>query len=543
MEKNKISLLFPPGKVWIRPDGTPAARKHCSPPIGLAYLASNLEKHKYKVQVIDALVDGFEDEIYEEPFIIYGLSPEKVAKKVKAFNPDVIGISVLFSMTISEVYKMCKALKKELPNTPILLGGQHPTGAPLDVMKRPYVDYVISGEAENTLIKFMEALNGKISFDEVKQLYYKKFNGEIIHTNSLTNVKPMVEGKGWNYYNRKDSAVPEDLDALPYPAWHLFNMEGYWKSNIRTGGGNAKTDRYAVMLSTRGCPHTCTFCTSPLASGYKAYRKRSNECVIDEIKWLKEKYGVGEIQFVEDNFFVSKKRAKSLMKDLAREFPDMYFQSTGGTEVNALDDEMIELMAKSNFYHAILAIEAGDPEVQKNSVDKEVKLDRLPHIIEKLKEHKIDTKALFMIGFPGETREQIQKTVDLALNCGILDFNLSIVTALPGTPLYDECLEKGIFLEGATMNTLNYSKSNIKLDNVTPEELEEIRVNVWKQAMAKRLENNKKMLKENDGKQKDKHVWTSLDEFQFHGFKIRPPKRNKDSTQKPTQVEEQVSKA
>jgi 2-methylthioadenine synthetase len=148
-----------------------------------------------------------------------------------------------------------------------------------------------------------------------------------------------------------------------------------------------------------------------------------------------------------------------------------------------------------------------------------------------------------MIGFPGETREQIQKTVDLALNCGILDFNLSIVTALPGTPLYDECLEKGIFLEGATMNTLNYSKSNIKLDNVTPEELEEIRVNVWKQAMAKRLENNKKMLKENDGKQKDKHVWTSLDEFQFHGFKIRPPKRNKDSTQKPTQVEEQVSKA
>ena len=85
--------------------------------------------------------------------------------------------------------------------------------------------------------------------------------------------------------------------------------------------------------------------------------------------------------------------------------------------------------------------------------------------------------------------------------------------------------------------------NSIKLDNVTPEELEEIRVNVWKQAMAKRLENNKKMLKENDGKQKDKHVWTSLDEFQFHGFKIRPPKRNKDSTQKPTQVEEQVSRA
>ena len=83
------------------------------------------------------------------------------------------------------------------------------------------------------------------------------------------------------------------------------------------------------MLSTRGCPHTCSFCTSPLASGYKAYRKRSNECVIKEIKWLKENTKLEKWQFVEDNFFVSKKRAKSLMKDLAKEFPDIYFNQQG----------------------------------------------------------------------------------------------------------------------------------------------------------------------------------------------------------------------
>ena len=232
-------------------------------------------------------------------------------------------------------------------------------------------------------------------------------------------------------------------------------------------------------------PHTCKFCTSPLASGFKAYRKRSNECVIKEIKWLVDTYKIGEVQFVEDNFFVSKKRAKDLMRDLAREFPDVYFQSTGGTEVNALDDEMIELMAKSNFYHAILAIEAGDPEVQASSVDKNVKLDRLPQIVKKLKEHNIDTKALYMIGFPGETRAQIQKTVDLALNLGILDFNLSIVTALPGTPLYDECIEKGLFLEGTTADNLNYSKSNIKLGDITVDELEDIRRSVWKKDLKK----------------------------------------------------------
>jgi anaerobic magnesium-protoporphyrin IX monomethyl ester cyclase len=532
-KKNKISLLFPPGKVWVRPDGTPSSRKHISPPIGLAYLASSLEKADNKVQVIDTLVEGFDNETYEEPFIIYGLSPEETANRVKKFNPDVIGISALFSMTISEVYKLCKELKKKLPNVPIIMGGQHATGAPFEVLKNPNVDYVIAGEAEITLCNFMRALNKEFDFNEIKNLYYKNFKGEVVHTNTLSNVKPMVVGKGWNYYNRKDSGVPEKLDDLPYPAWHLFNMEAYWNSNVRTGGGNAKSERYAVMLSTRGCPHTCTFCTSPLASGYKAYRKRSNECVVREIKFLKEKYDIGEVQFVEDNFFVSKKRAKDLMRELAKEFPDMYFQSTGGTEVNALDDEMIELMAKSNFYHAILAIESGDPEVQKNSVDKEVNLDRLPQIIQKLNEHKIDTKALFMIGFPGETKSQIQKTVDLALNCGILDFNLSIVTALPGTPLYDECLEKGLFVEGYTLEGSNYSKSNIKLKDVSPEELENIRVDVWKQAMKKRLDNQKKnILEPGSDLKKNKHTFTSIEEFQFHGFSTRPPKRIEKDTNK-----------
>ena len=108
VKKNRVMLLTPPGKVYVRQDGTPAARKHCSPPIGIAYLASNLLKHNYEVQVIDALVDGYDQEIYEEPFIIYGLSPKQVVERVKKFNPDAVGISVLFSMTINQAYDICR---------------------------------------------------------------------------------------------------------------------------------------------------------------------------------------------------------------------------------------------------------------------------------------------------------------------------------------------------------------------------------------------------------------------------------------------------
>ena len=96
-------------------------------------------------------------------------------------NPDVVGISVLFALTVSEVFKICAEIKKRTPQTPILLGGQHPSGAPIDCMKRPYVDYIITGEAELTMLRFMDALNGKIKFEEVPNLYFKDQNSNIIN--------------------------------------------------------------------------------------------------------------------------------------------------------------------------------------------------------------------------------------------------------------------------------------------------------------------------------------------------------------------------
>ena len=166
-------------------------------------------------------------------------------------------------------------------------------------------------------------------------------------------------------------------------------------------------EKYAVMVSTRGCPWTCEFCTSPLMGGYKAYRRRTNEEVVSEIRWLTETFGVEEIKFLDDNFFVSKPRVKSLLSLLALEFPKLVFSVPSGTEVNALDYETVDLMAEANFYRVTLAIEAGDEEVQKARVNKNVKVGRVAQLVEYIKSKGIQTHALFMIGFPDETREQI----------------------------------------------------------------------------------------------------------------------------------------
>jgi anaerobic magnesium-protoporphyrin IX monomethyl ester cyclase len=520
---NKILILSPPGKVYVHSDGAPAARKHCSPPIGIAYLLGNLRRHNYEVGCLDILVEGYEIEDYREPFIVYGLPTEDVIERIRVEKPDVIGFSVLFSMVAKEALEISAVIKETFPHIPIVFGGHHSTGAADQVMSHSFVDFVISGEADQRLVDLMDALNDRRPLDSVHGLYYRKPDGTV--DNTLKGVTALVEGNGWNYFDRKNSGVPIDLDGLPLPAWDVVGLEKYWDSFVRTGGGDAIGDRYAVMVTTRGCPHVCSFCTSPLVSGYKAYRKRSLDAVVAEVRWLVEEYGIKEIQFVEENMFVSKKRLKELLAVLAEEFDDITFWNTGGVDVNALDTEVIDLMVEANFHRAILAIEAGDPEVQEARVDKNVNLDRLPELVDYMLGKGIDLKALYMIGFPGETKKQIQKTIDYAMNLGVLDFNLSIVQPLPGTPLYDECVQNDLFIEG--IPTVNFAISNVKLPDLTPEELEDLRRDTWKQAFSKRMkiEQQEQMRQELGHSGEVMHRYSTIEEYETLGFATKPPAR------------------
>jgi|TARA_B100000315_G_scaffold165189_1_gene153831 radical SAM superfamily enzyme YgiQ (UPF0313 family) len=474
-----VLLINPPGKLYVRADGGIGERKHCAPPIGIAYIAACLEQSGYDVSVIDALAEGYDNEIYSPPFLIYGLPIDQIVDKGKSIIPDVIGISILFSNRIIEAHQIARSLKKALPEVKIVFGGQHPTAMPLDVMQNNAIDFVLTGEADRSMPQLMDALNGLISFEKIGGVFYRNSDGEICDT--MQQVSAAKVGKGWKYYGLKQAPVPKKLDDLPYPAWHIFPMETYWNSNVRVGGGDIMRQRFAVMMSSRGCPHSCNFCTSPLLSGFKAYRQRSNESVINEIRHLIDTYGVQEIQFLDDNFFVGAPRVKRLCKMLKDEFgeDDVIFSVPAGADINAIDEETIDLMAEASFHKVVLAIEAGDPDVQKKSVDKIVKLDRVVHLVDYIRNRNMTVHSLFMIGFPDETASQIQKTVDLALSLNVDDFFISIATPLPGTPLYDDCLKRGLLVDGFDPNNLRYSVSNIKLPDMPGEELESIRRTAW----------------------------------------------------------------
>jgi len=328
----------------------------------------------------------------------------------------------------------------------------------------------------------------------------------------MDGVKPAYAGKGYNYFLARDTALPDDLDQLPRPAWDLLPMNAYWDVDVRISGGDAATDCYGVMVTTRGCPHACSYCTSPLQSGFRGYRRRSNESVIAEIRWLVEELGVKEVMFFDDNFFVSVPRAKELVALIGQEFPETLFNVTGGTDVNALDTEMIDLLAASNFYKITLNIESSNPDIQTARIDKNVKLDRVPELVDYLRLKRIETKAMLMIGFPGENRESIMQTVALAKSLDVDDFFLSIVSPLPGTPLWDECRDNDLLVDGAELNNVRYSLSIIKLPDVTSEELENIRFTAWKEGFEAR---RKKL-------DVDRHKkFEELEEYQTVGFKYQ----------------------
>ncbi len=511
----KILLINPPGKCFVRKiDGSIVERKHCQPPLGLAYLGAACLNAGYDTEILDILAEGYDFERLTEHYIVYGLETPAVLERIRRANPDVIGVSILFSHVASECYRIIRAIRQAFPRVTIVLGGHHPSAMPDRVMENQDIDFVLIGECDETFPQFLEALNGRRDMASIRGLYYRDAHRVL---NTMAGLEPVVAGSEFKYYRLRDSPNPAKVTKLPYPAWHLLDMQRYWASDVRIGGGNVMRERCMPMVASRGCPHVCYFCTSPLMGGYKGYRKRDVREICAEIRWLKDEYDVQEIQFLDDNFYINVPRVKELLRALADEFPDVVFSVPAGAEANALDDEVIELMAKANFYKVFLALEAGDQGIQNQLIDKHVNLARVPALVQKIKAAGIEVRGYFMLGFPGETKAQMIHTAEFALSLDLDDIALSVVSPLPGTPLFDQCVKENLFVNDFDVNDIRYSVSHIRMADVTPDELEEIRRSYWQRHKAMKLA---------EGRTRENvyRVFTAVEEFSHTGFKNAPPK-------------------
>lgn len=420
--------------------------KRAVPPIGLAYIAAVLEKGGFEVSLLDAGTEGYEQEFIEGRYVTYGLSYEQIKERIKKFNPDMVGVSCSFSAQINNVHRVCSAVNEVSKDILTVIGGLHPTFFTEESLKNKGIDFVIMGEGEYRLLKIIQNLNKKIGFEDIDGLAYRKDDSIII---------------------QKQTSYIQDLDELPFPAWHLLNLEKYFKINMPINPF-PKGKRPLQILTSRGCPIKCVFCASCNFWGTK-YRMRSAENVLAEIKHIKEKYDIDEIQFTDDNLTLNKDRTIKILEGLNE--LKIYWSVPAGLYVKSLNEDIIKLMKESGCYQITVAVESGDPYVQKNIIGKVVDLEKTKKLVKYAQKLGLGVHAFYVLGLPNETRYQMKKTFDYSRYLDTDSISYYIATPIPGSELYNMCLKAGSFKEGF-YDDLDLKTAEANLSKVDSKEIE-----------------------------------------------------------------------
>src|SRR3990172_2843100 len=391
---------------WVKREGNISKDiASCMPPLGLAQIASFLEERFFKVEILDVHAERI------------GL--DKIYQHINDKQPWFIGITATTSI-INNTMEIARLCKRFLPQTKIVLGGVHPTVLPDEVLSNESVDFVIRGEGEYT---FWELARGD-DIREIPGLSYKS-NGVYIHNEAR--------------------ALIENLDSLPYPAYHLLPMHRYYPTL-----GAYKRLPAISMVATRGCPGRCTFCYGGVLG--EKIRRISPRRLVDEIRLLKDNYGIKEIQFYDDTFTVFKDEVKEFCTLLLSENIDITWSCFA--RVDYVDKDMLRIMKDSGCHQVMFGIESADEGILKN-INKRINLNGAEEAIALTKKLGMDVRATFMLGNPGETLETMEKTIQFAIKTSpdVVVFN--ITTPYPGTKMFNWAKECGY------LNTLDWEKYDL----------------------------------------------------------------------------------
>ena len=346
-----------------------------TPPLGIAYLASFCLRHGYEVRVIDAVgeepgtVSPFRPEIF-----LRGKTIADIVDEIDA-DTDLIGISNLFSFGYPAVRELSDAIRKKHPQTPIVLGGAHPTHMYQEVLNDHAGDYVIRSEGEIPLVDLCRHLAGEIPIEEVPSLAYRGGDGAIRVTENSRRIREL------------------DNDNVPFPARHLLPMENYISSHEAHG---PTSKRWTSMITSRGCPYGCTFCNIRRT---KWVGRTAND-VVDEIEHCMKEWGVKEFHFEDDNMTIRRDRLMAICNEIIARDLNITWQTPNGIRASVTDKEMLTKMRDSGCVHITLAPESGSERVVQELIQKgrDFSHDQLLEVGRMARKLGMKVAAYFVIG-------------------------------------------------------------------------------------------------------------------------------------------------
>jgi radical SAM superfamily enzyme YgiQ (UPF0313 family) len=392
------------------------------PPLGLGYLATALMKHGLSVMIKDCRKDtATVDDVVN------------LALRTKA---KIVGITVCTNE--ASWTKQCTKQLREKTTTTIVVGGPHPTGLKEKIFAdMPDIDYACYSEGEETLpLLTKNIIENRISHETLQRIPNLMWRAETIIINSLK--------------------LNENLDDLGYPAYELMDPRTYPQ---RPHGGFSKAFPIAPIVISRGCPYNCTFCAAHLMQGCKV-RYHSVEKVLEEIELLSTRYNVRELHIEDDNFTVNKEFVMRLCEGIIQSGKKLLFSLPNGIRLDRIDEEMLSIMHKAGFYSMALGIESGSQRIL-DAMRKHLDLTLIREKTALIKKFGFTVKGFFMIGYPGETKQDIESTINLAKNLNIDIASFSIFIPLPGTIPYNDSVAKG------ELTTENVNWSNFYTGKLT----------------------------------------------------------------------------
>ena len=285
----------------------------------------------------------------------------------------------------------------------------------------------------------------------------------IINKTDIDKVPGLVKKIGYRKYLINPNIRIQDLNDLPRPARHLVNMEGYFKIGA-FHSPKSRSKRVLSVMCSRGCPEKCTFCSTPQMWGQKV-RWRSTEHIMDEIVNDVRDFKIGELQFEDDTITANRKNLFALCTELEK--VGLPWCTPNGTKVNYhfnKQDEMYDRMFDAGCYQITLACESGVQRVLDEIIHKRLPLDTIYPSIAAAKKAGMLVHTFWILGYPGETYEEMQKTIDFAMNSGADSFSFSILSPLPGTPIYRKVVDENLWWGGRGLDDILWRSSLIKVD-------------------------------------------------------------------------------
>jgi len=412
----------------------PRLEANTNPPLGVAYIASYIRSKGYSnIEILDPT---FEDMNY-------------VFDRLDKMDYDVLGMSS-YTMNYNLSLKFAQHVKSKNNNCKIVFGGIHPSILHEDVIKENVVDYVVIGEGEHTFYELLETFKKSGDLKTVDGLVFKQ-NGQII--------------------KNRDRALIEDLNSLPFPARDLLPMKNYLNANYGRTAWSVKQPATSIV-TTRGCPFHCTYCSSHLMFGRKT-RYRSVENILAEIDHLVEEYKIKGLSIVDDTFIINKSHIYKLVEELKKRKYKIEFICNG--RVDIIDKGILAALKSVGCKGIAFGVESGSQYVLDNILKKGTKLEQVKDAFKWAYEVGIPTDGYFMIGIPGETEENIKETIRFSTQLKASASNFAITIPMPRTELYDIALKHGK-ITAKSWNDFNYTGKTIyKSETIPQSKLDEYR--------------------------------------------------------------------